>query len=303
MMKRTAIAIILAAGIGMANPVELGVGARAQGMGGAFMGISDDATAIYWNPAGLSTIKSTQINLNHWMFQDIKDVMIEYAGFAHTMELVEGNKLGIGLGMLSKWASLEEGNPDYGLSRKTIFSDNTLQVSAGAYILSYLQVGLTLDRYWVTSDIGGKSGLGFDLGLKGEIYGTEQYHVYYGAIFRNLMAGMGDEKYTPTGRIGFAVYGVPLVENGKTIDHYVKVAVDVAEKDDINGKKGMNFHYYAGLEITPVKYVSIRAGYNDVYQYSGGIGARYDHFELNYAYSGGNNIFGDAHRIGMAYNF
>jgi hypothetical protein len=30
------------------------VGARAAGMGGAFVGVADDASAIYWNPAGLA---------------------------------------------------------------------------------------------------------------------------------------------------------------------------------------------------------------------------------------------------------
>lgn len=36
---------------------DFGVGARAMGMGGAFTGVSDDSTALYWNPAGLSRIK------------------------------------------------------------------------------------------------------------------------------------------------------------------------------------------------------------------------------------------------------
>jgi hypothetical protein len=31
------------------------LGVRAQGMGGAFVAVADDATAIYWNPAGLGT--------------------------------------------------------------------------------------------------------------------------------------------------------------------------------------------------------------------------------------------------------
>jgi hypothetical protein len=31
------------------------VGERAQGMGGAFVAVADDATATYWNPAGLAT--------------------------------------------------------------------------------------------------------------------------------------------------------------------------------------------------------------------------------------------------------
>ena len=34
-----------------------GVGARALGMGGAFVAISNDVTAGYWNPAALAHIK------------------------------------------------------------------------------------------------------------------------------------------------------------------------------------------------------------------------------------------------------
>ncbi|MDM7924532.1 MAG: hypothetical protein QUS35_00770 [bacterium] len=36
--------------------LEIGVGPRAIGMGGAFCGIADDGTAFYWNPAGLSLV-------------------------------------------------------------------------------------------------------------------------------------------------------------------------------------------------------------------------------------------------------
>ena len=34
-----------------------GLGTRAQAMGGAFIGLADDWTAIYWNPAGLTQLK------------------------------------------------------------------------------------------------------------------------------------------------------------------------------------------------------------------------------------------------------
>ncbi len=37
-----------------AQPYE-SVGMRAQGMGGAFVAMADDASAVYWNPAGLAT--------------------------------------------------------------------------------------------------------------------------------------------------------------------------------------------------------------------------------------------------------
>jgi len=32
-----------------------GVGTRADGMGGAFVAVADDASAGYWNPAGIAT--------------------------------------------------------------------------------------------------------------------------------------------------------------------------------------------------------------------------------------------------------
>ncbi|MBD3170617.1 MAG: hypothetical protein GF307_14125, partial [candidate division Zixibacteria bacterium] len=38
----------------------IGAGARARGMGGAFIGVADDATAISWNPAGLATLERAE---------------------------------------------------------------------------------------------------------------------------------------------------------------------------------------------------------------------------------------------------
>jgi len=38
-------------------------GARAAGLGGAFIGVADDATAITWNPAGLTQLKKTETSI------------------------------------------------------------------------------------------------------------------------------------------------------------------------------------------------------------------------------------------------
>jgi hypothetical protein len=45
--------LILAASAAQAQVFEA-VGTRAQGMGGAFVAVADDASAVYWNPAGLA---------------------------------------------------------------------------------------------------------------------------------------------------------------------------------------------------------------------------------------------------------
>jgi long-subunit fatty acid transport protein len=41
--------------------VEFGVGARAMGMGGAFMAVGDDYTSSYWNPAALAQIRRFEV--------------------------------------------------------------------------------------------------------------------------------------------------------------------------------------------------------------------------------------------------
>lgn len=39
----------------------LGVGARAMGLSGAFVAVADDASAVYWNPAGLVQLEQPQL--------------------------------------------------------------------------------------------------------------------------------------------------------------------------------------------------------------------------------------------------
>lgn len=56
-MKRAGIIaffLALLMGTGQAHAC---VGARALGMGGAFIGVADDITAVYWNPAGMANLQ------------------------------------------------------------------------------------------------------------------------------------------------------------------------------------------------------------------------------------------------------
>ena len=41
-----------------------GVGVRAMGMGGAFVGVADDFTAMYWNPAGLAQMQQREVQVS-----------------------------------------------------------------------------------------------------------------------------------------------------------------------------------------------------------------------------------------------
>jgi hypothetical protein len=50
---RSLLALILA--LSGVSPANAQVGTRASGMAGAYVGVADDATAVYWNPAGVAT--------------------------------------------------------------------------------------------------------------------------------------------------------------------------------------------------------------------------------------------------------
>jgi len=48
-----------------ASFLDIGIGARSLSMGGAFVAIADDPTALYWNPAGIVSIESPMAHFYH----------------------------------------------------------------------------------------------------------------------------------------------------------------------------------------------------------------------------------------------
>jgi len=96
-----------------ADFVKIGMGARAAGMGDAFTAVADDATAMYWNPAGLVLARGTEFSLTHavWL-QGISD---EY--FAFTQNLKRDGAFGGALEYLGTGTfagSLENPDGSYG---------------------------------------------------------------------------------------------------------------------------------------------------------------------------------------------
>ncbi|PWB76391.1 hypothetical protein C3F09_00020 [candidate division GN15 bacterium] len=61
------------AGRTAANFLQIGVGADAAGMGGAYTSVSRGASAAFWNPARIVSSGATEISLSHFMwYQGIK---------------------------------------------------------------------------------------------------------------------------------------------------------------------------------------------------------------------------------------
>lgn len=59
--------------------LKIGVGARAIGLGGAFVAEASDLSALYWNPAGLARMSGSGVQFNHTQY--LADVAYSVASF------------------------------------------------------------------------------------------------------------------------------------------------------------------------------------------------------------------------------
>jgi hypothetical protein len=72
--------------------LKIGVGARAVGLGEAFVAVADDASAIWWNPAGVARITvdgQSHVTLNHSTWP--ADISHEFFGYAFTYAGLPGS--------------------------------------------------------------------------------------------------------------------------------------------------------------------------------------------------------------------
>lgn len=77
--------------------LSINIGSQAVGLGGAFTSIANDATAMYWNPAGLSFYNTKEVYLNHSNW--IADIAFDYFGV--TLPLRGGHVFGFNITSLT----------------------------------------------------------------------------------------------------------------------------------------------------------------------------------------------------------
>jgi long-subunit fatty acid transport protein len=85
------------AGISTAQFLKIGIGGRATAMGDAFVAIANDASALYWNPAGLTQFSENQVMFAH--NQWVVDINHDFLGAVYHLD--DGNTFGVSLISLS----------------------------------------------------------------------------------------------------------------------------------------------------------------------------------------------------------
>lgn len=155
-----------AAGTTSADFLNLPVGARASAMGGAYSAISEEASAIYWNPAGL--IQIPKLSAIFMRTQYVQDISYQYAAYAHRLtydSVIAGSVLLTDIGAIDRTDM--NGNPVgagtfsprdqvYTLSySKAIleFSDKDMDVSVGVS-LKYIRSQIVESAKAYAGDLG-----------------------------------------------------------------------------------------------------------------------------------------------------
>jgi hypothetical protein len=84
-------------GISTAEFLKIAVGGRAAALGDAFVAVANDASALYWNPAGLVQFKDDQVLFSH----NVWVVDINHDFFGAVYHLDESNAFGVSFTSLS----------------------------------------------------------------------------------------------------------------------------------------------------------------------------------------------------------
>lgn len=295
--------------------LNVGVGARALGMGGAFVAVADDATAAYWSPGGLSHLKSKEVTFMYSQQFDnfVKTNFISYAHPTSKWGTFGISWLRLGVEDIPKTGFIDaNGNlmqdfndknndgikdPDeLYIERPTIvgtFDDveNGIFLSYGLGITKHLSTGLNLKIIRQSLSIHSSSGVGFDIGIMSELFSGLKIGLNIQDIPKTNITWdlTGHKDVIPTSvRLGVAYKG--------DISSLKSVAVFSWSMDT---KYDTTMHY--GVEWWLMKALALRLGLDDG-RLSAGAGLKIAEFQVDYAFIGHEDI-GNTHRISTSVRF
>ncbi len=291
---------------GTRSNFTFGFGARAMGMGNAFVAMADDPTALYWNSAGLDHIYQQSLTFFHASLPE--GGLYDFLGYAYpTLDL---GTFGLGIARLGT-GGIEE----YDLSGSE--TGSTFSYDSYALFLGYglklpwnLTGGLSLKVYrraWYGISLAEYSGdnaatgIGMDLGLL--------YRPEFGtsALLKNWSFGLNVQNlFQPQLREGDITDVLPLAlrfglmkeipfGDGRT-GLNILLDLDKSSTTDLGIFFGTEFNYQ--------NIGKIRLGYNNS-SISFGAGVEYSMFQIDYAFGNPSYeaLLPPIHRISLTVNF
>jgi hypothetical protein len=298
-MKKTLIIFFIISSISFAQSaggsglafLKFGFGARNIAMGDAGSSVSNDLSALYYNPARLVSLKQNEVMFMHneW----IQDVRSEVGGIKWNMFSLP---FAVGFNVTSVSDIEIRNKPGEPISK---FNANYFfgSLSSGFTVIDDLDFGLTLKYLYESLLNDEANGFGFDFGLN---YQTPVEGLTASTVIKNIgsmNALRNEETKLPTElRIGGA-YELGLNET-KLDFIFVGELQKYLDNDDI--------HLAGGGEVVYNKVFAARVGYQSGYEargFTGGVGISWGALRLDYAYMPFSLGLGNANLFSIQFKF
>jgi hypothetical protein len=268
--------------------LRVGMGARASAMGSAYTAVAEDASSVYWNPAAMAPVLSTNLLLMHNEY--MATVRLEQAALTHETRY---GTLGLSFtGMYMDDLERRLDTPSaVPLGEFTVY-DVSFAVGFARYITPNVSLGATAKGVYEKIDNRSAKGLAFDVGI---FHVARINGLKLAAVVTNIGAPMKfiDEEFALP---RCAKIGGSYERETKSLRGRFLFTFDALFPNDGDPKQ------HIGGEYMYRRLLALRAGYMAGYDSQGetfGLGVRYKYLEVDYAFLLIRNDLGDSHRISL----
>lgn len=280
---------------GTQSNFNLGVGARALALGNAYVAMPFDATAVYWNPAGLDYIQRKNVSLFYTNL--VMDTQYFYVGYAHPT--VALGSFGVAAISIGTGGIPERDNDNVYYGDDNSLSNQQFLVSYGKQLPWNLSIGVNLkvehQSIFKISD----TGVGLDLGFlyRPNFTNALLSGLSVGVALQNVVGPrlklISETDVHPLNfRMGFAK---PILTNEWGNQFTIFMDFEQSEYEP--------FKYHTGTEYVFNNFAMLRVGLNNN-QLAFGAGAVVNKFQIDYSYGKfSENEFDASHRISLSMTF
>ncbi len=280
-----------------ADFLELGIGSRAQGMGQAFTAETNDINLLYYNPAGIGSLRYPLLSLQHQEL--ILDSRFENISFAYPLlggYLAASNSI--------FWVPpFDKIDIDGNVVGQVVFLNGAFTAGYG-YNLGFVYLGGSIKYIYQKIDTKLYNSVAFDLGvLKGlrlfTPFEAPTQNLHIGLSILNIGTSVAGYPLPRILRLGFSYKITNFL--GINIDMLENI-IDFSDLYDFTSGFNESFRLNTGLEFSYLEILSLRAGYrfNDTGTFTLGLGFNYVIGNVTFTVDA---AYADAGQFGASYSF